>query len=97
MTEKRPRSAASALEWRLYILAGLASVHLLVWLAITDPAPATAPPRAEPPAAARPTLVVPAGWRLATEPPPPAEPAVVKRTPPRPQKVRRRRVRTRSS
>lgn len=101
MTERK----SGAREWRLYIVAAIAGVYVLV-LSRVGPKPAvtpapeaaapTTPARAvwldELPADRRPAIVVPAGWRVAarTETIQPAAPA--------PRRVATpRRIRTRSS
>jgi hypothetical protein len=102
------RIAASPLELRLYVVAVLAGVYLLTWRSIAGAgAPTSALPAVpaspdarrvvwldELPAARRPPLTVPPGWRVVSR----DEPAT---TTPRPVVVRAAtrpvRVRTRSS
>jgi hypothetical protein len=105
-----PRIPLTPLELRLYVAAILAAVYLVSWRAIAPDAaspersagPGTpeesGPPAAvwldELPAAQRPPLALPGGWRLASRTEAPAAPAprVVRAPASRP-----RRVRTRSS
>ena len=73
------------LEWRLYVVAALAGVQLLAWLAVIPPREAPTPPPTPAPAVFQP----PPGWRVVTAPPAPrVEPVPVRRP---------LRVRTRSS
>ena len=107
-----PRIGLSALEWRLYLLSGLAAVYTAAWLAMAagvevapvamapDDTPAAAPATVwidQLPLAARPVVVLPAGWMLAS----PATPVTTVRAAPPATRAtptpRRVRVRTRSS
>ena len=105
-----PRIGLSALEWRLYLVTGLAAIYTAAWLAMAaavpppmaaagaeEPAAAAAPATVwidQLPPAAQPVVVLPAGWMRAS----PATPVVRAAAPVvRATPTRRVRVRTRSS
>lgn len=107
-TARRPAAPVriTPLELRLYAIAGLAAIYLIAWRAITggawhDPAAAAAPaapPSAarwldEMPAAQRPAVVPPPGWRVVSRDPPAAvdpAPRVVRAPVSRPLRIRTR-------
>jgi hypothetical protein len=107
-TSPAPARPATTLEWRLYLTAALAGLHLVAWRAIarsTNPAAARpATPRVDDrgivwlddlPPGQRPVIALPPGWELVTAETAPPKARQVPRV--RPAAPGRRRVRTRSS
>jgi hypothetical protein len=71
MTEQ-PKRRVSPLELRLYVAALLAVVYTISWRALRSPAAAYVEPQrfvwiGSMPPSARPTIVLPANWQLATQ------------------------------
>jgi len=81
MTTTEPRPRLTALEWRLYIVAAIASVYVVSWRVLDRPvAPASTEP---PPPPATPVAVVPA-----VQATPPVRPQTARPLATRPQTVR---------
>lgn len=79
-TPRDPRRRASPLEVRAYLIALLAAIYTITWRVIGDRVPTPSAPDAAPPAPgvvwldrlpprARPAIVLPPGWQLATDAP----------------------------
>lgn len=108
-TERRePRARMSPVELRLYVIGMLAAVYAISWRAIgghaAPPEPAQAVvPESSPrfvwldsiPPGTRPTIALPTGWQIASEPTPQSPRAAPQS--PRVVRAPARRVRTRSS